>query len=134
MSVCTFGTTELANVAAAICNGEPRQFKTTDTIHRICDQLALISQANVACFNDKYRCTEIASTAKEIEKLMRPVERGGLFMVADLDQAISTAGLFHYNCDDEGGDFTLKIEGAAAALHSILGKLLYAVAAKAGLR
>ena len=139
MSVCTFGTTELANVAAAICNAEPRAFKTTDTIHRVCDQLALISQANHACYEAKYGKGEFtnfspASTAQEIEKAMRTVERGGLFMVADLDQAISTAGLFHYNCDDDQGDFTLKIEGAAAALHSILGKLLYAVAAKAGLR
>lgn len=127
MSVMTFSTNDLANVAAVICNADT--YKTSDTIHRTCEALAKISTANVACFNDKYHASEEPSTAKEIEKAI------GFFngyLKADLSAAYSTAMLLHYNCDDEGGDFTLKIEGAAAGLARVLKGMMIAMARKAG--
>jgi hypothetical protein len=128
MSVCTFGTEELANVAAVICNANPH--RTSDAIHRACEALALVSQANIACFNDKYRSDQTPSTAKEIE---RAIMMRGFALKEDLPAAYSVAMLMHYNCDDEGGDFTLKIEGAAAALAQVLKGMMIAMAKKAGI-
>lgn len=132
MSVCTFSTAELANVAAAICDA--RTFNQSDLADRVCENLALISQANVACFNDRYahkiKDQVKPSTAKAIRAAMAPGQAGSY--KADLRHAFTTASLFHYNCDDEGGDFTLKIEGAHVALIVVLERLMRTLAVKAG--
>lgn len=132
MSVCTFGVGELANVAAAVLNGLRPEMRQSDRVHAVCAQLALISVANTACFADKYRVTDVAPvTAREIEKALRPVSRmPGSNMVCDLRAAVSTASLLHYNCDDDGGDFTLKFDGAPAALAAILQGVMLTLADK----
>jgi len=132
MSVCVFGAAELANVAGMICNA-PQDFRPNNLVQLVCDNLALISQANVACFNDKYRLAggeaSMPATRAEIAKAMRPGS-GGRFHVS-IREAISCVSLMHYNCDDEGGDFTLKIEGAHAALIYVL-KTMMLMALAAG--
>lgn len=128
MSVCTFGTSALANVAAVILNGAHRP--TSKEIHRVCEKLALISKANVACFVDKYATNhpDVADTqpsaAAEIEKAL--TSRYGRFD-ADVREALSTANLLHYNCDDDNGNFLHKVDGAADALVEVLEGLLCAV-------
>ncbi len=136
MSVCPFGISELANIAAAILN-DKTGFQPSDRLQRVCDDLALISQANLACFNDKYSATHLYPDAHQIEKALVCVGRnfpdGGRF-VCDLEGAISAVGMIHYNCDDEGGDFLLKVEGAHAALIRTVVAVMRAVALKTRLR
>lgn len=133
MSVMTFGVGELANVAAAIISMRHPGGDIMRDVERVAVRLALVSQANVACFNDKYaqhNDPAEAVTAVEIVRELRKIQRYGQFP-CDMGSAVSTAGLFHYNCDDDNGDFTLRIEGAASALASLLGDLLRVVAMKA---
>ena len=130
MSVCTFGAPALANVAAVILNSAHRP--TSREIHRVCEQLALISTANVACFVDKYGenhdvSDTRAATAADIEKALTTTY--GRFD-ANVREALSVANLLHYNCADDGGDFLVKVDGAALALVEVLEGLLCAVTAK----
>lgn len=132
MSVMTFGAAPLANVAAAVLNSKHRP--SSSDVHYVCGLLAKISEANVACFNDRYRLK-----GAEAEKPVLPSQiehclsgRAGKFL-CDLGDAVSVASLLHYNCDDEGGDFTLKVEGAAAALAEVLSGMMVLLAQKAGL-
>lgn len=134
MSVCIFGIEELANLGACILDA-PGKPNDAGTIKRVCEELALVSQANVACFNDRYANQGACATAHDFAEIGfaiagHPYAPGN---APALTQALSTARLLHYNCVDDGGDFTLKIEGAHAALISILEGLAIALARKAGL-
>lgn len=137
MSVCTFGPEELANVAAAIIANRPTYFSPDsigEDINAACAQLALVSEANVACFKDRYGTSAALSapcTADEIKEAFIALEVAPGACEA-LRRAIGTVQLLHYNCADQGGDFTIKISGAHEALINILTGLMLALARKAG--
>jgi hypothetical protein len=133
VSVQTFGVDELANVAAAIINGKAPQFRASDAIHRVCKALAKVSEANVACFNDRYSHKGVDETPTTWEEIEKAISSDAGIMRCDLTRAHSTVSLLHYNCDDSGGDFTLKIEGAHEALISVLEGMNEALARKAGI-
>lgn len=135
MSVCTFGAEELANVAALIVNGN--RYADDRYEGRIIEALAKVSEANVACFNDRYKQhagENTPITAREIARALLRSRLTGNVYRCDFERAHVTASLLHYNCDDEGGDFTQKIEGASAALISILEGVNAALLVKMGVR
>lgn len=128
MSVMTFGAEELSNVAAAILSSMHRP--SSRDIHEVCANLALVSKANVACFNDKYGARHALAAPASLGDIEVGIKaRAGMFS-CNLRDALSTANLLRYNCIDDGGDFTLKVEGAAAALVEVLEGLLHTVSAK----
>lgn len=134
MSVQTFGEEELVNLGAVIIRAREVRWRTPDSIHRVAVALAKVSEANCACFNDRYA----GKGAGEKPVRWEVIEEGisGVLPVlsgADLQRAFTTASLLHYNCDDQGGDFTLKIEGAHAGLIYVLEGVLEALGRKAGL-
>lgn len=135
MSVCTFGAEELAVVARVILDNAPLGDSFRSRHNTVVGALAKLSEANVACFNDRYRHLDAKSepcTAGEITQELRGLmaQRVDLTM---LKRAVSTTSLIHYNCDDQGGDFTLKIEGAHHALVLILEGMLGVIAARGGI-
>lgn len=135
MSVCTFSAEELANIAHVIITGAPEYQNWETRIATLCQSLALVSQANYACFNDRYAHHNASArphSPNEIRaELIRIDSAPG--NAKALARALNTATLLHYNCDDSGGDFTLKVEGAHAALIGVLEGLCAALARKAGL-
>lgn len=128
MSVCVFGAGELANVAAAI-HHRSRSWGTDHLTHMI-SALARVSEANVACYNDNRGSKARPSTVREITDA---VDALGGCSNADLAAAYRVVNLLHYNCDDVGGDFTLKVDGAHDALIFVLRGMMDALASKAGI-
>lgn len=138
MSVATFSTEELANLAVVLVRDRPTYFHDRDyasDLREACKALAKISEANVACFNDRYRSKGAkaeACPAEEIEAEARAhVGASAPGDTTTLARALSTAKLLYYNCVEDI-DYTLKVEGAHAALIGVLECLCDALARKGG--
>lgn len=119
MSVIHFSAEEYANIIKVLGDTyERRKRRAAD--------LAIISKANAACYSYRYGDGGTAATAEEIFTL---AGRGA----GDLSRAVSTAGLLHYNCQEDK-DFLALEEGGLAALVDILTSLLWRVADQKGVR
>lgn len=126
MSVCFFGAEELANVARVIASNAghgPHDQLWCDRLTDACAKLARISGANARCYAYRYAHTDDAKPegvpAAEIEQVARAMT-GENFLTA-----CSTAGLFHYNCQEDK-DFLAKTRGGLAALSDVLSGVLFA--------
>lgn len=120
MSVRTFGPEELANLAAFIANGAYSAKEAARDFSETCELLARVSEANAACFNDKYATHEALMRDGKAEGYTAHEIAEREPKTIDVKTALATSTSLHYNCDDEGGDFTLQIDGAASALRRIL--------------
>lgn len=115
MSVCLFGVEELGRVLRWIAP----DIRTRDVAayERAAENLATISRANTACFNDRYREKERPSTADEIIEAAQH-NRGPLGGI------VSTVGLFRYNCTEDR-DYLEEEPGGMKALAMVLEALLW---------
>ncbi len=118
MSVIFFGAHELANVAA-ICARFEGGLTNSGTLKVYADQLALISQANAACFRYRYHGEKRAPI--EAAEIVRVASKT---TVPNLADAVSTAALLHYNCQEDR-DFLEAVAGGMAALADILNTVLF---------
>ena len=126
MSVMTFGLKEYANLAKALTTmREGRAFNTDRETRETCEQLALISVANVTCFNDKYRAHDLPYSAEDIQIATRAVFK------TDFAQAVMTARMLEYNCVDNL-DALSTVAGAKDALLHVMKTLMLVCASKAG--
>jgi hypothetical protein len=137
MSVRTFSAEELANLAHVMLDVSPlvEPDSYLRAVETACATLALVSDANVRCFNARYAhkgaCAALVS-ADEIKAELMRIDRASGNADA-LARALNTACGLRYNTDDEGGDFLLTVAGAHNAMLDIFEVLARALARKAGL-
>lgn len=120
MSVILFSADELANVLVCISSNSTNRYG--QSLQELAELLALISGANVACFNDKYRASEPRVEAREIVSAVGKITGKG-----NLSQAVRTTQLLHYNCVDNL-DGIEAVEGSGPALMTILKKMMLSCA------
>lgn len=123
MSVLTFGVSEYANVLTVIASSPTNRHGAS--MVDLAETLALISGANVACFNDKYRAHSPRIEAREIISAVGEIRGKG-----NLADAVRTVQLFEYNCVDNLDGFSV-VEGSREALCSILKRMMLVCALQA---
>lgn len=123
MSVMTFGADEFANVLTVISSSPANRYG--QSLQEMAETLSLISGANMACYNEKYRCSEPRVEAREIVSAVAGIKGKG-----DLGQAVRTVQLFQYNCVDNIDGFE-RVEGSKDALLGILKKMMLVCAISA---
>lgn len=116
MSVLTFGVAEYANVLTVIASNATNRHG--QSMQALAETLSLISGANVACFNDKYRSKQPRIEAREIVAAVGEIRGKG-----DLAMAVRTVQLFEYNCVDNLDGFSV-VEGSRHALCDILKRMM----------
>jgi hypothetical protein len=118
MSCIHFGAVELGNVARVISE---KSHDPGVKLFEVCTRLALISKANTKAFKSRYPAENPAPVTSDwIALEAKAPNRTGNLM-----KAVQTAGLLHYNCDEEENYLALT-KGGMLALAEVLNDLLWA--------